>query len=49
MLTWRNRLLASARAVKESKADAEAIRDNYRQLSTAAKWYYSSPVVWLAA
>lgn len=49
MATWRNQLLASAKAVKEAKADAEAIRDNYRQLSTTAKWYYSSPVVWRAA
>jgi hypothetical protein len=45
MATWRAQLLASARAVKEAKADAEAIRDNYRQLSTTAKWYSSSPVV----
>jgi hypothetical protein len=49
MATWRAQLLASAKAVKEAKADAEAIRDNYRQLSTTAKWYYSSPVVWRAA
>ena len=39
----------SAKAVKEAKADAEGIRDNYRQLSTTAKWYASSPVVWKAA
>jgi hypothetical protein len=49
MATWRAQLLASAKAVKEAKADAEQIRDNYRQLSTTAKWYYSSPVVWRAA
>ena len=49
MATWRAQLIASAKAVKEAKADAEQIRDNYRQLSTTAKWYYSSPVVWRAA
>ncbi|WP_254513745.1 hypothetical protein [Anatilimnocola floriformis] len=49
MVTWRNQLIASAKAVKEAQADAEAVRDNYRQLSTTAKWYYSSPVVWRAA
>ncbi|QDU27047.1 hypothetical protein ETAA8_21310 [Anatilimnocola aggregata] len=49
MATWRAQLLASAKAVKEAKADAEQIRNNYRQLSTTAKWYYSSPVVWRAA
>jgi hypothetical protein len=49
MVTWRNQLLASAKAIQESKAEAEEARDNYRQAATAAKWYSSSPVVWRAA
>lgn len=49
MVTWKNQLLAAAKAVKESKAEAEQIRDEYRQAATAAKWYSSSPVVWKAA
>jgi hypothetical protein len=49
MATWRNQLRASAKAVKEAKADAEQIRDNYRQLSTTARWSPSTPVVWRVA
>ena len=49
MLTWRNQLLAAAKAIKESKDKAEEARDNYRQAMTAAKWSSSNPVVWKAA
>lgn len=49
MVAWRNQLLASAKAVQEARNNSEHIRDNYRQLSTKAKWYSSSPVVWRAA
>lgn len=49
MLSWKFQLNNAARAIRQSRDEAEGIRDNYRQAITAARWSQSNPTVWRAA
>ena len=49
MQHWKMQLQGAARAIKNSKVDAEGIRDNYRQAIASARWSQSNPTVWRPA
>lgn len=48
ILSWKGQLRGVALTIKDSKAEAEGIRDNYRQAIAAARWSESNPTVWRA-